>query len=107
MKEGTAIELAQKRMEELGIKNYLLRYRTLQLAPLAKLIIDAENHLYYLIEPSVYAIVRSKAGICNLRDITINEMQFVHRGKITIQNQYETNYLLVKFIQVIPMYNKK
>ena len=106
MKEGTAIELAQKRMEELGIDNYLIKYRHLQIPPQKKKVLDGENHIYFLILPSDYVSVSSKAGIYNINDVGINEMQYIHRGKITIENFYLKNYLQVKFIQVIPIHNK-
>ena len=79
MNEGTAIDFAEKRMKELGIENYLVRYRHLQIAPLSQITLDGENHLYLLVQPNIYTRVKSKAGIYNVRNNAINEMQYIHR----------------------------
>ena len=102
MNEGTAIDFAQKRMKEMGVDTYMIRYRHLQIAPLATISLDGQNHLYYLIQPNQYIRVKSKAGIFDVQDNAVNEMQHVHRGKMTIKNLYQNRYLQVMFIQVIP-----
>lgn len=106
MTEGTAIDLAKKRMQKLGITDYLIRYRHLQIAPLKSIELEGENNFYYLIQPGSYTKVQSKAGVYDLRDNAINEMQYIHRGRITVSNLYQKRYLQVKFIQVIPAHKK-
>ena len=102
MTEGLAIELAKRKMEELGVgENYLLRLRHFQIGSLSKLELDGENHLYILVDPDNLTKVYSKAGVYNVLDEKLNEMTYLHRGKITVNNQ-GGGYLQVKFLQVIP-----
>ena len=102
MNEGTAIEIAERKMSEMGVgDNYILRYRHLRLDPLEKQKIKAENHLYILIRPSKSIKVASKAGIYDMIDSGINELQYTHRGLILIENLVKAR-VDVKFIQVIP-----
>jgi hypothetical protein len=102
MKTEFVLDYIPRRMAELGYdKGYLTRWRHFQIDAKSVLKIDSENEFYYLIEPSVDFSVKSKLGICDLRDKTINEMQYEHRGKIKIQN-YSRYSKLILFIQVIP-----
>ena len=46
MNEGTAIEIAEGKMRELGVgEDYILRYRHLRLDPKEKRKLKGENHL--------------------------------------------------------------
>lgn len=103
MTEGLAIEIAERKMKELGVgDNFLIRLRHFQIPPASKIELDAENELLILVKPDEYVKMYSKAGIFNLRDNRINEMQYIHRGKTWIINQETKRYLQVKIIQVIP-----
>lgn len=103
MNEGTAIDLAEKRMAQTGITDFLIRYRHLQIAPLATVEIEGDNQFFFLIQPNSYIKVTSKAGVFNIQNNAINEMQYEHRGKIKVTNLYGNRYLHAKFIQVIPI----
>ena len=106
MNEGTAIEIAEQKMKELGIgKDYIIRYRHLMLDPQQKKEIKGENHLYILIQPNSGIMVASKAGIFNMGDTGINEQQYIHRGLILIESFLKSR-IDVKFIQVIPLQKK-
>jgi len=106
MNEGTAIEIAEQKMKEMGIgKDYIIRYRHLMLDAGQKLGIKGENHLYILIQPDMGILVASKAGIYNMNDVGINEQQHIHRGLIKIENLLKSR-IDVKFIQVVPIPNK-
>ena len=103
MTEGLAIELAKRKMEELSVgENYLLRLRHFQIAPVSKLELKASNELFILLDPDSMIKVFSKAGVYNVQDNKINEMQYLHRGHITVINQGRRAFLHVKFLQVIP-----
>lgn len=103
MNEGTAINIAEHKMKELGVgENYILRYRHFRLDPLEEREIKGENHIYILTYPFFNIKVSSKAGVYDLEDDGINELQHVHRGIIRIKNKSNVR-LDVKFIQVIPI----
>lgn len=102
MNEGTAIEIAEQKMKELGVgKEYIIRYRHLMLDAGEKKKIKGENHLYILVQPDLGIMVASKAGIYNMRDAGINEQQYIHRGQLLIES-FLRSRIGVKFIQVIP-----
>lgn len=106
MTEGLAIEIAKQMMQEQGVNDqYIYRYRHFQLAPLGKLELKGHNELLILIRPDEQVKAYSKAGIYNVLDTRINEMQYLHRGVVTIINQSRDRYLQVKLLQVIPKLN--
>ena len=101
------LDFIPRRMKELGYsRNYITRWRHLQIDAGTTLKIDAENEYYYLIEPSSTIKVESKFGLYNLNDTGINEMQYEHRGKIQIENLSKTPQFVL-FIQVIPQHHLK
>lgn len=107
MNEGTAIEIAQSKMKELGVgENYIIRYRHIRLDPQEKKGLKGENHLYILIKPDDLVKVKSKTGIYDMSDAGINEMQHLHSGLIEIENGSKGR-IDVKFLQVIPLQKKE
>ena len=103
MTEGLAIEIAKQKMQQLGNgKEYLFHLRHLQISPLTQVKLKAQNELFILIKPPDDVKVYSKAGIYNMMDTDINEMQYVHRGLTTVFNQHKQDHLHVKFLQVTP-----
>lgn len=101
------LDFIPRRMKELGYgRNYITRWRHLQIDAGTTLKIDAENEYYYLIEPNSTIKVESKFGLYNVNDTGINEMQYEHRGKIQIENLSKTPQLVL-FIQVIPQHHLK
>ncbi len=101
MEEGTAILIAKCKMQELGIEDYLLRYRHLKLDDNETLEIRSEHHLYILVTPKHFIKVESKTGIYDTQDEGLNELQYVHRGIIKVINRYPRQ-IDVRFLQVIP-----
>jgi len=107
MNEGTAITIAEHKMKELGVgKNYILRYRHFRLDPYEVREIKGQNHVYILTYPFFNISILSKAGIYDLEDNGVNELQHVHTGKIRIENKSNVR-LDAKFIQVIPTTTNK
>ena len=97
-----ALDFIPRRMRELGYdNNYMIRWRQLNLAGNETITILAYNEFYYLIKPNLDFRVQSKFGVNDLTDASVNEMQYEHRGKITVTNKSNTPQL-VQFIQVIP-----
>jgi len=106
MTEGLAIEIAGQMMQEQGIGDqYIFRYRHFQLSPLGKVEMKGHNELIILIRPDDLLEAYSKAGIYNVQDERINEMQYLHRGVVTMINQSDKQHLQVKVLQVIPKLN--
>jgi hypothetical protein len=102
MTAAFALDFIPRRMAELGYSpTYLTRWRQLQLDGQGVLKIDASNEFYYLIKPNLDFVVESQFGINDLTDTSIKEMQYEHRGKITITNKSNLPQL-IQFIQVIP-----
>lgn len=107
MKTQFALDYIPRRMNELGYgKHYITRWRHFQLDAGSDLKIDADNEYYYLIEARPDFLVKSKFGTYDLRDTTINEMQYEHRGKIYIHN-FSIHPKFILFIQVIPQHHAK
>ncbi len=103
MTEGIAIEIAKQKMLELAVgENYILRYRHFNLLAGVEITIKADNDLMLLLCPDDNVSVNSKTGWYNVQDHSLNEMQYIHTGKITVKNQSENSALQVKFLQVIP-----
>ncbi len=98
-----ALDYIPRRMKELGFgDDYLIRWRHFQIDGAKTKIIEANNELYLLIDPGSLVIVKSKAGIYDIGDFAINEMQYEHRGKIAVINK-DPRTIAVLFIQVIPV----
>lgn len=96
-----ALEYIPKRMCELKIYAYHLRFRHLQLRPGEQRQIAAHTHLFYLVEPPGDIRVESDVGLFDLAETLTGELQYEHRGKLTITNQ-SAFFNHVRFIQVIP-----
>ena len=105
MNEGTAIEMAREKMKELRVKDYILRYRHIRLDGKEKRVIKAENEIYVLTYPFYNLKLQSKAGIYDLADDGLNELQHVHRGILELENQSNVR-LDVKFVQAIPLHEE-
>ena len=102
MTTNFALEYIPRRMQELGVNNnYLLKFRHLVIQPNDKVIVDAYNEYFLLVQAGNDLKVNSEFGVYDLFDTGINEQQYEHQGKITITN---TSKILkhIKFIQIIP-----
>ena len=102
MTTNFALEYIPRRMNELCINdNYLLKFRHFVIQPADKLVIDAYNEYFLLIQAGNDLIVNSEFGVYDLYDTGINEQQYEHQGKITITNNSKI-LKHIKFIQIIP-----
>jgi hypothetical protein len=102
MTSSIATEYIARRMHELNYgNNYSLRFRHLVMQPQEKRTLDAANQLFLIVEPYADVRVESATGFFDLSDTVTSEMQYEHRGEITITcfSQLPTH---VRFIQVIP-----
>lgn len=103
MKIEFALDFIPRRMKELGYEdNYITRWRHFQLDVGEILKLDDNNEYYLLIEPHVSLQVKSKTGAYDISDISINEFQYEHKGKVTVKNSSDTEIITALFIQVIP-----
>ena len=103
MTEGTALDFAKSKMNELGVEDYRLRYRHIIFKGREKKILKGENQLFIFIQSYGQVKITSKAGIYDRTDAAINEMQYIHTGLIEIENN-STRQTEVRMIQVIPTY---
>ena len=106
MNEITAIEIAKSKMRELNVEDYVFRFRHLRLDSLEVREISAENELFIMLERMPFFIIKSKAGIFDLRDTALREIQHVHTGKITITNTIAQSMIMM-FLHVIPQQKNK
>lgn len=106
MTEGVAIEILRYQMCELGVDDYIIRYRHLRMKANETRIIKGENSLFVFIDPQANIKVESKAGIYDMREAFINEQQHLHRGIITVTNQSVVQND-ARFIQAIPRQKRK
>ena len=96
-----ALEYIPRRMRELGYgRDYHLRFRHLLLQAQQILEVDATNQIYLLVEEAEDISVQSESGTFDLSLQNINEFQYEHHGKITIENQ-STQRRHIRFIQII------
>ena len=102
MTTNFALEYIPRRMQELGVNNnYFLKFRHFVIPPNDKLIVDAYNEYFLLVQAGNDLIVSSEFGAYDLFDTGINEQQYEHQGKITVTNISKISKH-IKFIQVIP-----
>lgn len=101
MTEHLAIEIAHARMREQNITDYILRYRHLVIQPLTKKVMNAENETLLFISPPNYVKVSSASGLFDLVGVEITEMQYIHTGKVTIENTSTTLRAFVALLQII------
>lgn len=96
-----AQEYIRGRMAELGYGDqYYVRLRHYVLRPREIIQIDADIHLFLLVQPPVMVRVQSDYGIYDLTVDNVNELQYEHQGKIAVEN-YASHLQHVQFIQVI------
>jgi hypothetical protein len=106
MTTALAMEYIPKRMCELGYGDaYTLRMRHMVLQPCEVRKISIYNQLCILTEPYCELRVESMTGIFDLTEDLANELQYEHRGDITITN-YSIFINHLRFIQVIPKFCK-
>ena len=97
-----AIEYIPRRMNDIGIgTNYFIRYRHFVLQALETIEIDADNQFFIQVDEVEDITIQSEFGIYDLSETVLNEQQYEHQGKITINN-YSTSIKHLRFIQVIP-----
>jgi hypothetical protein len=107
MTSQLALEYIPKRMCELGFgSQYMIRFRHLVLQPMEKREIAANNQLVILIEPYCDVRIESGAGVFDLSEDHVNELQYEHRGDLKIIN-HSIFINHIRFIQVIPKFCKK
>ena len=107
MTSQLAIEYIPKRMCELGYgSQYMIRLRHLVLKPNEIRQMSVHNQLMILIEPYCNVRIESTAGVFDLSEDFVNEMQYEHRGDIKIIN-YSFFINHVRLIQVIPKFCNK
>jgi hypothetical protein len=89
------------RMAELGYADqYYVRLRHYVLRPQETIHIDADIHIFLLVQPPVMVRVQSEYGIYDLTVDNVNELQYEHQGKITVES-YASHLQHIQFIQVI------
>ena len=104
MNAALALSYIQNRMEELGHKNYIIRTRHLVLQGLSERKIEGNNHVFVLVEPYSDVRIESTAGVFDKSEHVAPELQYEHRGDITIKNP-SMFICHACFIQAIPTIN--
>ena len=102
MTSALTTEYIARRMQELGHgSSYTLRLRHLIIMGGIPFHLQAGNHLFILMEPFSDVRIESSAGLFDMSEVFSPELQYEHRGDITITNA--TLFPVhVRFIQVIP-----
>lgn len=98
-----ALEYIKRRAcEQCYGNDYTLRVRHFVLQPREKRKVDGHNQFFILIEPYCDLRVESAAAIFDITEDNINELEYEHRGDMTVTNHsIFVNH--VRFIQVIPI----
>lgn len=101
MTTAIAQQYIDGRMRELGYANsYYIRLRHYVLRPRQTVTIQADSHMFLLINPAVMIRVQSAFGIYDLTVETVNELQYEHMGNIEVEN-YANHRQHIEFLQVI------
>lgn len=97
-----ALEYIPKRMCELNYgSDYFIRFRHFVLQPGEERKLQAQNQFFLLVEPFCDLRIESVAGLFDMSEDQVNELQYEHRGDITVKNNSVfINH--VRFIQIIP-----
>lgn len=96
-----AIEYIPRRMKDLGIADYYLRFRHFVLQAGEKIELDANNQFYILVDEVSDINISSDFGLYDLSDPSTNEQSYEHQGSISITN-YASESTHIRFIQIIP-----
>jgi hypothetical protein len=102
-----ALEYISKRVCELGYGNdYTIRVRHFVLKPKESRKINSHDQFFVLLEPYCELRIESANALFDMSENQINELQYEHRGEITLTNQsiFITH---ARFIQVVPSFCKK
>lgn len=102
MTTDLALEYIRGRASELCYgKEYAIRLRHFVLQPHESRMIDGHNQFFILVEPYCSIRVESATAIFDLSEDKVNELEYEHRGNITLLNQSMfINH--ARFIQIIP-----
>lgn len=90
-----------RRMPELGYGKFYTRMRHFVLAAGEVRETGGGSDWYFLAEPVAMAAINSDNGIFDLSATSVNELQYEHRGTITITN-YSAAPNHIRMIQAIP-----
>ena|SRR3989337_1819658 len=102
-----ALEYIPQRMCELGFgTDYFIRVRHFVLQPLEERQIETNNQVFILVEPFCDLKIESTAGMFDLSETIVDELQYEHRGSIKLKN-YSIFINHIRFVQVIPKFCKK
>lgn len=107
MTEELALEYISRRACELGYGNdYTIRLRHFVLQPQESRKINSHDQFFVLLEPYCEMRIESATALFDMSEYQINELQYEHKGEITLTNQsiFVTH---ARFIQVIPKFCKK
>jgi hypothetical protein len=91
-----------RRMQDLGYgQNYYKRLRHFILKPSERIHVEAYGSYFVLAEEPERIQIKSQNGYFDTENLNMNEQQYEHHGKISIQN-FSTQYNHVRFVQAIP-----
>lgn len=96
-----AIEYIPRRMKDLGVTDYYLRFKHFVLQGNEKIDLNADNQFFILVDENSDVSISSDFGFYDLSDPSTNEQSYEHQGTISINNNAQ-NSTHIRFIQVIP-----
>jgi hypothetical protein len=96
-----ALEYIKRRTE---LQDSTIQFRHFVLQPKERIMVQANQQLFVLVDPSPVVSVKSDFGIYDLSATAVNEMHYEHQGKIRLRNNAATTQH-IQFIQVIPKEN--
>jgi hypothetical protein len=93
-----ALEYIKRRTE---LQDSTIQFRHFVLQPKERIMVQANQQLFVLVDPAPMVSVKSDFGIYDLSANAVNEMHYEHQGKIRIRNNSATTQH-IQFIQVMP-----
>ena len=98
-----SLDYIKRRMQEMGYgKEYLLRFRHILLRESETRELTAYNQIFLLIDPISTLRIESDVGLFDLSEVSANELQYEHRGRIKLTN-LSLSPTNARFLQAIPI----
>lgn len=100
MSEAFALEYMERKLKQLGYKNYHLRYRDIALKQDSIEQIEAYNDLYCVLGEPQGVYIESSYGMYDATGAYNRDNIHLHRGEIRINNT-NLEMIRIKFLQAI------
>jgi hypothetical protein len=100
MTEEFILQYIPKRIQQLGYRNYHIRYRDMNIKMESEIRIPAYTDLWFIVDDPLGFVIESDYGIYDTSGEFLFDNTHQHKGEILVKNVQLENKR-IKFIQVI------